>query len=145
MKYAFAYCTITGVDSPQLTLNVRYWFEQFKNSPRRDLDDKPRAGRRKTVDQVAVRALVEADPHVIIRLESASPSTVQPGPCSYHLFRSLQKNHLQHKNFDSEEGFLHAIDMYFASLTPGFLRRGIDALPERWQKVLASDGSYFVE
>jgi len=35
------------------------------------------------------------------------------------------------------------IDDWIASKNEAFFRRGIHMLPERWEKVVASDGHYF--
>ncbi|EFN68867.1 hypothetical protein EAG_04413, partial [Camponotus floridanus] len=35
------------------------------------------------------------------------------------------------------------VDSWIASKDVSFFRRGIQMLPERWKKVVASDGQYF--
>jgi len=39
--------------------------------------------------------------------------------------------------------YKNCIDDWIASKDEAFFRRGIHMLPERWEKVVASDGHYF--
>ena len=61
----------------------------------------------------------------------------------YHLFRSMTHG-LADQHFRSYEEVKNWIDSWTASKDDQFFRRGIrTTLPERWEKVVASDGQYF--
>ncbi|KAG5324773.1 MOS1T transposase, partial [Pseudoatta argentina] len=59
----------------------------------------------------------------------------------YHLFRSMTHG-LSEQHFTSYEDTKNWIDNWIA-LKDAFFQRGIRMLPERWEKVVASDGQYF--
>jgi len=61
---------------------------------------------------------------------------------NYHLFRSMAYG-LTNQHLCSCEEVKNWIDMWIASKDEQFVRRGIHTLPERWEKVVASDGQYF--
>jgi len=63
-------------------------------------------------------------------------------PSDYHLFRSMAHS-LADQHLRSYEEIKVWIDMWIASKDDQFFRRGIRTLPERWEKVTASDGQYF--
>ena len=63
-------------------------------------------------------------------------------PSDYHLFRSMAHD-LAEQHFRSYEDVKKWIDSWIASKDEQFFRRGIRTLPERWEKVVASDGHYF--
>jgi len=50
---------------------------------------------------------------------------------------------LSEQYFTSYEDIKNCIDDWIASKDETFFRRGIHMLPERWKKVMASDGHYF--
>jgi len=50
---------------------------------------------------------------------------------------------LSEQHFKSYEDIKNCIDYWIASKDEAFFRRGIHMLPERWKKVVASDGHYF--
>jgi len=50
---------------------------------------------------------------------------------------------LADQHFWSYEEVKNWIDSWIASKDDQFFRRGIRTLPERWKKVVASDGQYF--
>lgn len=60
----------------------------------------------------------------------------------FHLFRSMAHG-LADQRFHSYEEAKKFIDSWIASKDMSFFRRGIHILPERWEKVVASDGQYF--
>ncbi|EGI61314.1 Mariner Mos1 transposase, partial [Acromyrmex echinatior] len=68
-----------------------------------------------------------------------SPDVV---PSDYHLFRSMAHD-LADQHFQSYEEVKNWIDSWIASKDDQFFQRGIRMLPERWEKVVASDGQYF--
>jgi len=47
------------------------------------------------------------------------------------------------QHFTSYEDTKNCIDDWIASKNEAFFRRDIHMLPERWEKVVASDGHYF--
>lgn len=60
----------------------------------------------------------------------------------FHLFRSMAHG-LADQRFHSYEEAKKFIDSWIASKDMSFFRHGIHILPERWEKVVASDGQYF--
>ncbi|KAG5318136.1 MOS1T transposase, partial [Pseudoatta argentina] len=63
-------------------------------------------------------------------------------PSNFHLFRSMAHG-LADRRFHSYEEAQKWIDSWIASKDMSFFRRGIHVLPERWEKVVSSDGQYF--
>ena len=63
-------------------------------------------------------------------------------PSDFHLFRSMQSA-LSGERFNSYEGIKKWLDEWIASKESYFFIRGIHLLPERWEKVIASEGAYF--
>ncbi|KAG5319648.1 MOS1T transposase, partial [Pseudoatta argentina] len=63
-------------------------------------------------------------------------------PSDFHLFRSMAHG-LADRRFHSYEEAPKWIDSWIASKDMSFFRRGIHVLPERWEKVVSSDGQYF--
>ena len=59
----------------------------------------------------------------------------------FHLFRSMAHG-LADRRCHSYEEARKWIDSWTASKDMSFFRRGIDILPERWEKVVPSDGQY---
>ncbi|KAG5321300.1 MOS1T transposase, partial [Pseudoatta argentina] len=63
-------------------------------------------------------------------------------PSDFHLFRSMAHG-LADRRFHSYEEAQKWIDSWIASKDMSFFRRGIHVLPEKWEKVVSSDGQYF--
>ncbi|GFT73441.1 mariner Mos1 transposase [Trichonephila clavipes] len=63
-------------------------------------------------------------------------------PSDYHLFRSMAHG-LADQHFRSYEEVKNWIDSWIASKDNQFFQRVIRTLPERWEKVVGSDGQYF--
>ena len=74
------------------------------------------------------------------------PYSPDVAPSDYHLFRSMAHG-LTDQHFRSYEEVKNWIDSWIASKDDQFFRRGIRTLlrtlPERWEKVVASDEQYF--
>ena len=73
---------------------------------------------------------------------SHPPYSQDVAPSDYHLFRSMAHG-LADQHFWSYVEVKNWIDSWIASKDDQFFRRGIRTLPERWEKVVASDGQYF--
>ncbi|UYV68022.1 hypothetical protein LAZ67_5002836 [Cordylochernes scorpioides] len=63
-------------------------------------------------------------------------------PSDYYLFGSMQHS-LADQHFSHYDEVKKWIDKWIAAKEPAFFRNGIRQLPERWEKVVASDGQYF--
>lgn len=63
-------------------------------------------------------------------------------PTDYHLFRSMQHD-LSGCRFKNVSEIREWVDNFLASKPISFYRSGIRQLPQRWQKVLDNNGSYF--
>ncbi|KAG5324874.1 MOS1T transposase, partial [Pseudoatta argentina] len=70
------------------------------------------------------------------------PYSPDIAPSNFHLFRSMTHG-LADRRFHSYEEAQKWIDSWIASKDMSFFRRGIHVLPERWEKVVSSDGQYF--
>ncbi|KAG5317854.1 MOS1T transposase, partial [Pseudoatta argentina] len=70
------------------------------------------------------------------------PYSPDTAPSDFHLFRSMAHG-LADRRFHSYEEAQKWIDSWIASKDMSFFRRGIHVLPERWEKVVSSDGQYF--
>jgi len=66
------------------------------------------------------------------------PYSPDIAPSDYHFFGSMAC-----LSSTSYEETKNCIDDWIASKDEAFFRRGIHMLPERWEKVVASDGHYF--
>ena len=67
-------------------------------------------------------------------------------PSDYHLSITINDYHgLSEQRFTSYEDTKKWIDSSIASKDESFFQRGIRMLPERWKKLVASDGQYFDE
>ncbi|EGI63904.1 Mariner Mos1 transposase, partial [Acromyrmex echinatior] len=73
---------------------------------------------------------------------SHPPYSPDVAPSDYHLFRSMAHG-LADQHFQSYEEVKNWIDSWIASKDDQFFRLEIRTLPERWEKVVASDGQYF--
>lgn len=70
------------------------------------------------------------------------PYSPDIAPSDYHLFRSMTHG-LADQRFHSYEEAQKWVDDWIAAKPAEFFRDGIRKLPERWEKVVASDGQYF--
>ena len=70
------------------------------------------------------------------------PYSPDIAPSDYHLFRSMTHG-LAEQHFHSYEDAKKWVDSWITSKDESFFRHGIRMLPERWEKVVASDGQYF--
>ncbi|KAG5319404.1 MOS1T transposase, partial [Pseudoatta argentina] len=70
------------------------------------------------------------------------PYSPDIAPSDFHLFRSMAHG-LADRRFHSYKEAQKWIDSWIASKDMSFFRRGIHVLPERWEKVVSSDGQYF--
>ena len=70
------------------------------------------------------------------------PYSPDIAPSDYHLFRSMTHG-LADQHFRSYEEVKNWVDSWIVSKDDQFFLRGIRMLPERWEKVVASDEQYF--
>ena len=76
---------------------------------------------------------------------SSAPSVfsyLHLAPRDYHLFRSMQ-HALENTHFHNYSEVENWVAKWIDSKDRPFFRRGIQLLPEKWQKVIASEGKYF--
>ncbi|KAG5321058.1 MOS1T transposase, partial [Pseudoatta argentina] len=144
----------------------RDWFRRFKNNDF-ELEDKERSGAPKKFQDKELEQSLDEDPihdKVILLHDNARPHVAKPvktyqetlkwevlthplyspdiAPSDFHLFRSMAHG-LADRRFHSYEEAQKWIDSWIASKDMSFFRRGIHVLPERWSKVVESDGKYF--
>lgn len=70
------------------------------------------------------------------------PYSPDIAPSDFHLFRSMSHG-LSNQSFHSYEDTRKWVESWIASKDPSFFRRGIHLLPDKWEKVVYSDGQYF--
>lgn len=70
------------------------------------------------------------------------PYSPDIAPSDYHLFRSMAHD-LAGQQFRSSDEVKIWLDAWIGQKSAEFFRDGIRQLPERWEKVVASDGQYF--
>lgn len=63
-------------------------------------------------------------------------------PSDFHLFRSLE-HFLNKRKFRNIEHLRRRLTSFFESKDLEFWRRGIDLLPEKWEKTIQASGAYF--
>ena len=97
-------------------------------------DDNARPHRSQPVKNYVKNVGWESLPH--------PPYSPDLAPSDYHLFRSMQ-NALAGIRFTSVDGITNWVDSFLAANMAQFFWDGIHKLPERWEKVVASDGQYF--
>ncbi|KAG5307607.1 MOS1T transposase, partial [Pseudoatta argentina] len=128
----------------------------YDNPKRRKSWGKPGTGDRYRLQLMRLsRALKEKRPlyaqrhdKVILLHDNARPHVAKPVKTYFfktyyfHLFRSMAHG-LADRRFHSYEEAQKWIDSWIASKDMSFFRRGIHVLPERWEKVVSSDGQYF--
>ena len=72
------------------------------------------------------------------------PYSLDLAPSDYHLFRSL-KHFLRGKPFINYDDLKTAVTNFFASQSLEFWMKGIEDLPNRWEKVINCDGDYITD
>ncbi|UYV78666.1 hypothetical protein LAZ67_16002325 [Cordylochernes scorpioides] len=77
-----------------------------------------------------------------LRNPTHSPYSPDIAPSNYFLFLSMQHG-LADQHFSDYAEVKKRIDEWIAAKEPAFSSDGIRQLPERWEKVVASDGQYF--
>ncbi|KAG5325034.1 MOS1T transposase, partial [Pseudoatta argentina] len=134
----------------------RDWFRRFKNNDFELLSTSIDAKKNGRYTRRHVKAILlhdNARPHVAkpvktyletLKWEVLPHPLYSPdiAPSDFHLFRSMAHG-LADRRFYSYEEAQKWIDSWIASKDMSFFRRGIHVLPERWEKVVSSDGQYF--
>ena len=72
------------------------------------------------------------------------PYSLDLAPSDYHLFRSL-KHFLRGKTFINYDDLKTAVTNFFALQSLEFWTKGIEDLPNRWEKVINCDGDYITD
>lgn len=75
---------------------------------------------------------------------SHPPYSPDIAPSDYYLFLSLQ-NYLSGKKCNFFEEAQTCIADFFNSKPPSFFKEGIYKLPDRWRKVIANNGNYYID
>lgn len=75
---------------------------------------------------------------------SQPPYLPDIAPSDYHLFRSLE-NYLDGLSMDTLDEVKTVLEEFFESKPKKFYRRGIETLPERWEKIVQNEGKYFIK
>jgi len=70
-----------------------------------------------------------------------APYSPDLAPTDYHLFCSLS-NYLRERSFDDFDHLKSDIETFFSSRSSDFYAKGILELPERWSKVVDTNGEY---
>ncbi|EFN79299.1 Histone-lysine N-methyltransferase SETMAR, partial [Harpegnathos saltator] len=70
------------------------------------------------------------------------PYSPDIAPSDYHLFR-LMAHGLSDQYFKDYEEIEKWLNKWIASKDESFFRHGMQQLPDRWEKIIASDGKYF--
>lgn len=70
------------------------------------------------------------------------PYSPDIAPSDYYLFRSMEHS-LADQQFHNHQEVQKWMEDWLAAKPPSFFRDGIRKLPERWKKVVESDGQYF--
>jgi histone-lysine N-methyltransferase SETMAR len=70
------------------------------------------------------------------------PYSPDLSPSDYHLFRSLEYFLVKNK-FRNINHLRRGLTDFFESKDVEFYERGIDLLPEKWEKTIESNGAYF--
>ncbi|EFN83177.1 Histone-lysine N-methyltransferase SETMAR, partial [Harpegnathos saltator] len=70
------------------------------------------------------------------------PYSPDIAPSDYSLFQRIQHDLAGHR-FTSFADIENWLQVWIASKDESFFRDGIRKLPEKWEKVVASDGKYF--
>ncbi|KAG5322384.1 MOS1T transposase, partial [Pseudoatta argentina] len=140
----------------------RDWFRRFKNNDF-ELEDKERSGA-PAMHPEKRPLYAQRHDKVILLHDNARPHVAKPvktyletlkwevlphppyspdiAPSDFHLFRSMAHG-LADRRIHSYEEAQKWIDSWIASKDMSFFRRGIHVLPERWEKVVSSNGQYF--
>lgn len=72
------------------------------------------------------------------------PYSPDVAPSDYYLFRSMSSA-LAGQRFYSYDSVKNWLETWISSKTSSFFWQGIHKLPERWEKVVAAEGQYFLE
>ena len=72
---------------------------------------------------------------------SHPPYSPDIAPSDYHLFRSLE-HFIRNKKYTSKEEVKNALTSFFDSKLRPFYAKGINKLPDRWQKIIDANGNY---
>ena len=72
------------------------------------------------------------------------PYSPDIAPSDYYLFRSLEHS-IKNKTFQNVNEVEIHLHEYFSSKPASFYKRGIEALPERWQRVVNNDGNDIID
>lgn len=133
---------------PGTSINAELYCQQLQRLADKLVEVRPRHGLVRFLHDNARPHVARATRQKILELGwevlPHPPYSPDLAPSDYHLFRSLS-NALEGQAFADDAEVNDWLANFFASKPAKFYKDGIQKLPERWRKVVDTDGDYFSE